>query len=66
MVHGDLNDELNNLIRNKNTINDIHVQRLSWGGHVHRMTNDWMVKKLYKWKLISTSLAGRPKIRWEK
>ena len=24
-----------------------------------------MVKKLCKWKLLSTRLAGRPKIRWE-
>jgi hypothetical protein len=29
------------------------------------MTNDRMVKKLYKWKLISIRLAGRPEIRWE-
>jgi len=24
-----------------------------------------MAKKLYEWKLISTRLAGRPKIRWK-
>jgi len=24
-----------------------------------------MVKKLYEWKLISTRLAGRPKIIWK-
>ena len=35
-------------------------------GHVHRMTNDKMVKILYEWKPISTSLPERPKIRWEK
>jgi len=29
------------------------------------MTNDRMVKKLYEWKLISTDLAGGPKIRCE-
>jgi hypothetical protein len=28
-----LNDELNNLIRNKNTTNNIKAQRLSWSGH---------------------------------
>jgi len=27
------NDALNNLIRNKNTTNNIKVQRLSWFGH---------------------------------
>ena len=46
MVHGELNDDLNNLIRNKNILNYIKAQRLSWFGHVHRMTNDTKVKKL--------------------
>jgi hypothetical protein len=54
-------DELNNLIRNKNIINYIKPRRLSWFGHVHRVT----VRELYEWKPISTRLAGRPKIRWE-
>jgi len=47
MVHGELNDDLNNLIRNKNILNYIKAQRLSWFGHVHRMTNDTKVKKLW-------------------
>jgi hypothetical protein len=29
------------------------------------MTNDRTAKKLYVWKLMSTSLAGRPEIRRE-
>jgi hypothetical protein len=40
------NDELNNLIINKNVINYIKAQRFSWFGHVYRMTNDGMVKKI--------------------
>jgi hypothetical protein len=32
------NDELNNLIKNKNIINYIEAQRLNWFGHVHQMT----------------------------
>jgi len=59
------NDELNNLIRNKNIINYIKAQRLSRFGHAHQMTKDRIDKKLYEWKLISTGLPGRPKIRWE-
>jgi len=58
-------DELNNLIRNKNVINYIKAQRLSWFGHVHQVTYGRMVKKLYEWKPIPTRLAGRQKIRWE-
>ena len=40
------NDELNNLITNKNIVNYLKGQRLSWFNHVHRMTNDTMVNKL--------------------
>jgi hypothetical protein len=29
------NDELNNLIRNKNIINYVKTHNLSWFGHVH-------------------------------
>jgi len=58
-------DELNNLISNKNIINYIKARLLSWFGHVHRMANERVVKKLYEWELIHTRLAGRPKIRWE-
>jgi hypothetical protein len=39
------NIELNSLIRNKNVINYIKAQRLSWFVHEHRMTNDRTVKK---------------------
>ena len=40
---------------------------MSWFGHVDRMTNDRMVKKLrvYYWKPISRRLAGIPEIRWD-
>ena len=57
------NDELGNLVRNKNIINYIKTQRISWFSHVRRITDDRMGKKLYDWKPISTRLAGRPNIR---
>jgi hypothetical protein len=60
-----INDELNNLIKNKNIISYIKTQRLSCFGHVYRMTKDMMVKKLYEWKPISTGPAGTPKTGWE-
>ena len=47
------------------TVNYIKAQRLRWFGHVHQMTNDRMVKKLYEWKPICTRSAGRPKVGWE-
>jgi len=49
----------------KNVINDIETERLSWFGHLHRMPEDRMVKRVYKWKPMLTQPLGRPKNRWE-
>ena len=59
------NQELDKLIRHKNIINHIRAQRLSWFGHLHRMSEERMVKKVYKWKPMLTRPLGRPKNRWE-
>jgi hypothetical protein len=53
-------DELDELI-----INYIKAQRLSWFGHLHRMSEERMVKRVYKWKLMLTGPLRRPKNRWE-
>jgi hypothetical protein len=57
-------NELNRLIGNKN-INYIKAQRLAWFGHVHRMPDNSMVKKVYEWSLALRRSLGRPKNRWE-
>ncbi|PSN52346.1 hypothetical protein C0J52_18094 [Blattella germanica] len=59
------NDELNKIIKNKNIVNYIRAQRLAWFGHVCRMSEDRIVKKLFQWKPLRTRCQGRPKIRWE-
>jgi len=59
------NDELNELIRHKNIINHIKAQRLSWFGHLHRMPEERMVRRVYKWKPMLTQPLGRPKNKWE-
>jgi hypothetical protein len=59
------NDELDKLIRHKNLINYIKAQRLSWFGHFHRMAEERMVKKVYKWKPMLRRPLGRPKNRWK-
>jgi hypothetical protein len=59
------NDELNELIRHKNVINYIKAQILSCFGRLHRMPEERMVKKVYKWKPMLTRPPGRPKNRWE-
>ena len=39
------NDELDELIRHKNTITHIKAKRLSWFGHLQQMPKDRRVKK---------------------
>ena len=58
-------NELDELIRHKNIINHVKAQRLSWFGHLHRMPEERMVKKVYKWKPMSIRPQGRSKNRWE-
>jgi len=56
------NDEL---VKHKNLINHIKAQQLSWVGHLHRMPEERMVKKVYKCKPMSIRPQGRPNNRWE-
>ena len=59
------NDKLNELIKNRTIINYIKSQRLGWFGHVYRMPDGRMVKKVYEWKPMATRSLGRPKNRTE-
>ena len=58
-------DELDELIRHKNIIKHTKAQKLSWFGHLQRIPEDRMVKKVYKWKPMLKRPLGRPKNRWE-
>ena len=49
------NDELETLMGRKNIIDYIKARRLSWFGHLHRMPEERMVKKVYKWKPMLTN-----------
>jgi hypothetical protein len=59
------NIELDELIKHRNIINYVESQRLSWFGHINRMPETSVVKKIYKWKPLTGRPAGRPKSRWE-
>jgi hypothetical protein len=56
---------LNKLIQNRNIINYIRAQRLTWFGHIYTMPDDRLVNKLFKWKPMASRSQGRPKNRWE-
>jgi len=52
-------------VLNKNIVNHINAERLSWFGHLHRILEDRVVKRVYKWKPMFTRPLERPKNRWE-
>ena len=59
------NEELEEAINNENIVRYIKYKRLSWLGHVERMTNGRVAKTIYKWKPYATRPKGRPRVRWE-
>jgi hypothetical protein len=59
------NTELDVLMKHRNIINYVKAQRLSWFGHINRMPETSIVKKIYKWKPFTGRPLGRPKSRWE-
>ena len=58
-------EELEKPINNENIVRYIQYIRLSWLGHVERMTNERVAKTINKWKPYATRLKGRPRVRWE-
>ena len=59
------NEELEKAISNENIVRYVKYKRLSWLGHVERMTNGRVAKTVYKWKPYATRPKGRPRVRWE-
>ena len=58
-------EELDKLIKHKNTVNYIKAQRLSWFGHIQRMPVARAAKKIFKWNPLTMRPRGRPRYRWE-
>jgi hypothetical protein len=58
------NSELDTSTGGVNIVRYIKAQRLKWFGHIQRMEDDRMVKKLTNWKPFGKRPAGRPKNRW--
>jgi hypothetical protein len=59
------NKELDELVKRRNIINYVKAQRLSWLGHINRMPETRVVKRIHKWKPFTRRPAGRPKCRWK-
>jgi hypothetical protein len=56
---------MDELIKHWNITNYVKSQRLSWFGHINRMPETSIVRKIYKWKPFKSRPVGRPKSRWE-
>jgi hypothetical protein len=54
------NMELDELIKQRNIINYVKSQRLSWFGHINRMPETSVERKIYKWKPFTGKPAVRP------
>ena len=55
-------DELEAIIKGENTVRFIKCQRIRWLGHIERMQDTAIPKKMYR-KLYETRRRGRPKMR---
>ena len=59
------NEELVELINGRNTIDYVKAQRLSWFGHINRMIETSIVRKICKWEPSTGRPVERHESRWE-
>ena len=59
------NRELEEMRKGKNIVKWIKGQRISWLGHLERMEEDRVHKKIFTEELEGTRRRGRPRKRWE-
>jgi hypothetical protein len=58
------NEELNRLLKGEDIVRFIKSQRIRWLGHVERMEDNAMPKRLLKGRLYSKRRKRRPRMRW--
>ena len=58
------NRELEELSKGENIVKWIKGQRISWLGHLERMEDDRMPKKIFTQELEGTRRRGRPRKGW--
>jgi transcription termination factor 2 len=58
------NEEMDNIIRKKDIVSLVKARRISWIGHVERMEDSRMPKRVMREKIYTRRKMGRPKFRW--
>jgi len=59
------NRELEEMIKGENTVKWIKGQRMNWLGHLERIEEDRVPKKIFTQELEGTRRRGRPRKRWK-
>jgi len=59
------NRELEKMSKGENIVKWIKGQRISWLGHLERMEEDRMPKKIFTQELEGTRRRGKPRKRWK-
>ena len=57
--------QLEEMSKGENMVKWITGQRISWLGHLERMEEDRMAKKIFTQELEGTRRRGRPRKRWK-
>ena len=58
------NEEIDNILTKEDTVRFVKAERISWIGHVERMEDSRIHKRVMKEKIYTKRRTGRPKIRW--
>jgi transcription termination factor 2 len=58
------NEETDNIIRKKYIVRFVKARRISWVGHVERMEDSRMPKRVMRGKIYTRRKRSRPKVRW--
>jgi hypothetical protein len=58
------NDELYKLCKEPNIVQSIKISKLKWLGHITRMDENLLCRKLTFSQLEGSRKEGRPKLRW--
>jgi hypothetical protein len=58
------NEEMHNILRKEYIVRFVKARRISRIGHVERMEDNRMPKRVLRVKIYTKRRRGRPKVRW--